>query len=43
MKLKEIKQEEEEKGDEEALGRKKMFKKGMLTWHPMWQSGKPYG
>ena len=20
-----------------------MHKKGMLTWHPMWQSGVPYG
>ena len=29
-----------ERGDEEALGRKKMYKKGMLIWHPMWQGGR---
>ena len=27
------------KRDEEALKRKKVYKKEMLTWHPIWQGG----
>ena len=32
-----------EEKDEEALGRKKIYKKWMLTWHPMWQDGGAMG